>query len=289
VGVVFDERRVDWPEGGTPAGRLKAFLCAHPVGRELLEDAEPVAGDVHWRRHLACRSERLAGDGFVLVGDAAGFLDPFYSPGMDWVAFTVSRAVDLVGRALSGESGSALAARYEADFRRSYDRWFGAIYRDKYAYLGDFELMRIAFTLDLGLYYLGVASQPYRRGAEALLEPTFVTPPSVPVFHFMQWYNRRLAAMGGERLRRGTFGRANAGRRRLVGGFTFSGRSAFPLVGAVVRWAGLELTEGWRTWFRTGTPLRPAVSTASTVPQPPADGPGPDAVPLVGSAGSSGR
>ena len=30
--------------------------------------------------HLAYRSDVLATDGVVLVGDAAGFLDPFYSP-----------------------------------------------------------------------------------------------------------------------------------------------------------------------------------------------------------------
>lgn len=262
VGVVFDERRLAWPEEGALGQRLKTFLCAHPVGRELLEDAEAIEGDVHWRRQLACQSARLAGEGFVLVGDAAGFLDPFYSPGMDWVSFTVCRAADLVRRALDGEDGAKEAARYEADFQRSYERWFGAIYRDKYAYLGDFELMRVAFSLDLGLYYLGVASQPYRRGPEALLEPTFVTPPSVPVYHLMRWYNRRLAAMGEERRRRGTFGRANAGQRRLLSGFTFSLSSGRPILGAMLRWMWLELTEGWRTWFRTIPRPRPRAGRA---------------------------
>lgn len=255
IGVVFDERHVELPRGGSLAERLKDFLSAHPVGREMMEKARPVEGDSHWRRHIACQSARLAGDGFVLVGDAAGFLDPFYSPGMDWVTYTVMRAVDLIRRARRGECVATLAARFEADFRRSYRRWFEAIYKDKYAYMGDCELMGIAFQCDLGLYYFGVASQPYRRGATALLEPTFVTPPSVPVFHFMRFYNRRLAAMAMERRRRGTFGGRNAGWRRMVPGFTFSPLSAKPVLAALARWLWLEMTEGWRTWWRGA--LRP--------------------------------
>lgn len=255
VGVVFDPRQVDWPEGGSLADRLKSFLVAHPTGRELLSDAQPVEGDVHWRRQLAYRSETVAGDGFVLVGDAAGFLDPFYSPGMDWLSFTVMRAVDLVTRADRGENPKDSIARYNADFARSYRRWFEAIYRDKYDYLGDFELLRIGFLLDLGCYYLGVASQPFKRGEAGLLEPPFTTPPSTPVFWFMRLYNRRLAALGRSRRQRGVFGRANHGQRLLVPGFTFSLGSARPLLGPILRWLRLELTEGWRGGSASPSPV----------------------------------
>jgi flavin-dependent dehydrogenase len=256
VGVVFDPRQVDWPEGGSVAERLKNFLLAHPTGRELMSDAQPVEGDVHWRRQLAYRSETVAGPGFVLVSDAAGFLDPFYSPGMDWLSFTVMRAVDLIAGAdrRQAEATASEIQRYNADIRRSYDRWFDAIYRDKYAYLGDFELMRIAFLLDLGCYYLGVASQPFKRGEAGLSEPPFTTPPSTPVYWLMSLYNRRLAALGRSRRQRGTFGRMNHGQRLLVPGFTFSPGSARPLLGCVLRWLHLEITEGWRSW---GQPLPP--------------------------------
>ena len=89
VGVVFDQRIVDWPQdGGGVAERLKTFLMEHPVGREMLVDAELDENDVHWRKNLAYYSTTFAGDGFVLVGDAAAFMDPFYSPGMDWISFT---------------------------------------------------------------------------------------------------------------------------------------------------------------------------------------------------------
>jgi flavin-dependent dehydrogenase len=79
---------VQLPEGGSLSQRLTDFLSKHPVSRELLANAEAEAGDVHWRKNLPYSTTIQAGDGFVLVGDAAGFLDPFYSPGMDWISFT---------------------------------------------------------------------------------------------------------------------------------------------------------------------------------------------------------
>ena len=72
--------------GGTLAQRLKDFLMQHTVGKELLADAEWTQGDVHWRNNIPYYSTTNAGYGFSLVGDAAAFLDPFYSPGMDWIS-----------------------------------------------------------------------------------------------------------------------------------------------------------------------------------------------------------
>src|SRR6266508_995283 len=183
VGVVFDQRLVDWPQDGGKLGeRLKAFLMKHPVAREILVDAQFNEEDVHWRKNLPYYSTTFAGDGFMLVGDAAAFLDPFYSPGMDWIAFTTLRAVNLITCARKGEDAAMLVDKYNRDFARSYQRWFEAIYQDKYEYMCEFDLMRLGFLLDLGFYYGGVASQPFKRGVKALLEPVFSTPPSVPFY-----------------------------------------------------------------------------------------------------------
>lgn len=248
MGVVYDQRRVVFSGEGSLGARLKRFLEAHPMGAALLRQATWVEGDVIARSNLAWSSRVMAGDGFVLVGDAAGFLDPFYSPGMDWLSFTVMRAVELVGAGTDVGSG---VERYNREFRGAYERWFQAVYRDKYDYMGDFELMDTAFRLDLGLYYLGVVSQPFLRGDVAFLEPMFTQPPSIPVGWLMSLYNRRLAAMGRERRRRGVFGRSNTGRRCLLNGFTLSRGDSLKLGRGLGRWLRFELTEGWRTWFRS--------------------------------------
>lgn len=250
VGVVFDQRRVQWPDGPEPLGkRLKSFLCEHPAAREILREAEPVDGDVRWRANLAYSCDRIAGDGFVMAGDASGFMDPFYSPGMDWLGYTSTRAADLILRAIAGEPVAPLVEKHNRDFTRSYDRWFDAIYRDKYSWMGDFELLRVGFRLDLGLYYMGVVSQPLKFGAKGLLAPVFSLSTSDIPYFLMSAYNRRLAKMADDRRRRGVFGRHNNSRRFMLNGFVPDNSTGRPMLNAFAAWFRLELKEGWRTWF----------------------------------------
>jgi hypothetical protein len=265
IGVVFDQRLVKWPEGGTLGQRLKDFLMKHPVGAEILANAQWREGDVSWRKNLPYYSTTFAGDGFALVGDAAAFMDPFYSPGMDWIAFSSWSSAQLILADQRGEALEPLITRHNQDFARSYHRWFEAVYKDKYEYIGDFDLMRTAFQLDLGLYYFGIASQPVKRGPEAFMEPPFSTAPSVPFYHLMTFYNRRFAQMARSRRRRSVWGRNNASQRLLIPGFTFSSATSWPLLKALLRWLRLEVSEGWRSWFESKPARRlevPAVNPA---------------------------
>lgn len=267
IGVVFDQRRVAWPEGGTVAQRLKDFLIRHPVGREMMADAQFIEGDVHWRKNLPYSCTTYAGDGFSLVGDAAGFIDPFYSPGMDWISFTATTTAELILAQLRGESIGPRVARHNRDFARSYERWFQAIYQDKYEYLGEFDLMKMAFRMDLGFYYIGVASQPFKRGVVGLTEPLFTTPPSTPFFYFMRAYNRRFARIARARRARNCLGRANDGQRLMMQGYTFELSSAMPIIKAILGWGLIELKEGWRTWFQKSAaePESPAMPVKAAI------------------------
>jgi len=269
VGVVIDQRLAKLPEDGPIGDRIKRFLSVHPLARELLEKARWEEGDVHWRKNLPYFSTTFAGDGFALVGDASAFIDPFYSPGLDWISFTCLSTVRLILERQKGEKPLAeLVERHNRNFCNSYRRWFTAIYKDKYEYMGEFDLMRLAFVLDIGLYYTGVVKQPYTRGRESYYEPVFSTIPSVPFYWLMRTYNRRFAAMARDRRRRHARGHANDRRRFLFPGFSFSLPTHLRIVRALAGWARLELTEGWRTWFRSepapaSPELRRAPATAS--------------------------
>jgi hypothetical protein len=258
VGIVYDQRITELPEGARIGDRLRAFMAAHPAARELLEGATYQENDVHFRRNCAYRSSRFAGDGFVLVGDAAAFMDPFYSPGMDWISFSVSAAAALVDSCLSGRHVPERVARYNGNFSASYDRWFDAIYRDKYYYMGDHELMTLAFRLDLGTYYLGVVSRPFTRGNSALEIPPFAPRGGRAAGILMALYNRRLAAIARSRMRRGTWGRRNSGRYFGFISYELNGRLLPRVVGQLLMWLLLEAREGWRSWFE----LRPREAAA---------------------------
>jgi hypothetical protein len=99
-------------------------------------------------------------------------MDPFYSPGMDWISFTTTSAAELITAQRRGEPMAQRIERYNHDFALSHRSWFESVYKDKYEYMGEWDLMSLAFRLDLGLYYLGMVSQPVKLGLKALLSAT---------------------------------------------------------------------------------------------------------------------
>ena len=89
VGLVYDKSLFEPPGDGTLRERYRDFVTSQAGLRELLADAE-IAGDGDREddflalRHLPYRASRTMDRGWALVGDAAAFLDPFYSPGLDF-------------------------------------------------------------------------------------------------------------------------------------------------------------------------------------------------------------
>lgn len=53
-----------------------------PIMSQLLEGAEFIGGSLHLINDYSYRSTKLAGPGFFLIGDAAGFIDPIFSVGV---------------------------------------------------------------------------------------------------------------------------------------------------------------------------------------------------------------
>ena len=249
IGIVYDERRVDLSGASGLKNKLRGVLEQHPVARELIANADLSEEDLHHRRKLPYFSDTLFGDGFCMVGDAAGFIDPFYSPGLDWVAYTTCSAVDLITNERAGNSVEDRIAMQNERFRTSYQRWFEAIYENKYFYMGDFELMDLAFRLDLGTYYLGIVSQPYKIGHRAFTIPSFAGRYATPAFRIIRAYNRRLTAIARGRMRRGTWGRHNHGHFHRFQSYELNKRLPRRVLAALLTWLKLELTEGWRTWF----------------------------------------
>src|SRR5207244_13502385 len=76
AGIVYDSRIFKFPEGPTLGQRLYAHILSNPVGREIFGAAKVIEGDVHALSMLPYHSEKVCGDGWAAVGDAAGFIDP---------------------------------------------------------------------------------------------------------------------------------------------------------------------------------------------------------------------
>lgn len=69
------------------------------------------------------RSTRVSGDGWVLVGDAFGFLDPLYSSGVLLALKSGELAADAIAERLDrGDTSEAQLGRWGANFNAGVDR-----------------------------------------------------------------------------------------------------------------------------------------------------------------------
>jgi flavin-dependent dehydrogenase len=77
----------------------------------------------HVAKEYTYRATRAAGDGWVLVGNAFGFLDPLYSSGVLLALKSGQLAADAVAEGLAkGDTSAAQLGKWEPGFRRGMDR-----------------------------------------------------------------------------------------------------------------------------------------------------------------------
>ncbi len=129
VGGVFDPAEVRFSEGAAPEKKYDELLARSPRMLELLAGARRFSG-VHGVSDYSARSERLGGDGWALVGDAAAFLDPVFSTGVFLAMATGERAARAIDRALSrrGRVDARDFAAYERQARRMVGRFRKFVY-----------------------------------------------------------------------------------------------------------------------------------------------------------------
>lgn len=96
-------------------------------------------------------------DRWALTGEAGVFLDPFYSPGTDFIAISNTYVADLIERDLRGEHVGGRSHVYEQLYMSFYDSTL-TLYQDQYALFGDPEVLPVKVIWDY-TYYWGVLSQ----------------------------------------------------------------------------------------------------------------------------------
>lgn len=75
------------------------------------------------QKEYSYRAKKAAGDGWVLVGDAFGFLDPLYSSGVLLALVSGARAADAVADGLAaGDTSEKMLRAWEADYLKAMDR-----------------------------------------------------------------------------------------------------------------------------------------------------------------------
>jgi flavin-dependent dehydrogenase len=108
IGAVVDPTRFS-KSGLPPQEFLEQLMASTPYLRDVIPKNRKLIGEVHTTGTMGFTSRSLAGDGWILAGDAAFFIDPCYSSGVYLAMRSGEMAADSVCRALSNGGPHASA------------------------------------------------------------------------------------------------------------------------------------------------------------------------------------
>ncbi len=95
---------------------------ACPAVKERVSPGRPVAG-YFATKDYSYRATRVAGDGWVMIGDAWGFLDPLYSSGVLLALKSGEMAADAIVEGLAtGDTSAAQLGKWGDEFNKGVDR-----------------------------------------------------------------------------------------------------------------------------------------------------------------------
>ena len=158
VGIVADPRL-------HPLERMDSFERAmdwlaqwQPRLHDELDKRRHLLQDFAFLRNFSygCKTV-FSGQRWALTGEAGLFLDPFYSPGSDFIAVGNTYICDLIGHDRAGHSLEARAQLYDQIYHSFYESTL-ALYTDQYPLFGDPEVLPVKVIWDY-TYYWGVLSQ----------------------------------------------------------------------------------------------------------------------------------
>ncbi|HJR59640.1 MAG TPA: NAD(P)/FAD-dependent oxidoreductase [Vicinamibacterales bacterium] len=122
VGVVAPFDYLFKSRNGSHEDTYRQEVDACPAVKRRIAGAERVAG-CFVTRDYSYRAKEVAGDGWVLVGDAFGFLDPLYSSGVLLALKSGELAADAICEGLErGDTTAAQLGRWGDGFNAGVDR-----------------------------------------------------------------------------------------------------------------------------------------------------------------------
>lgn len=163
VGIVADARL--HPLGGMSTfARAMEWLHRHqPRLAQELETRRDTLKDFAFLRGFSYGCKQVfSGSRWASTGEAGVFLDPFYSPGNDFIAIANTYITELIARDRAGEPVAPYASLF-GKLYRSFYRSTLSLYLDQYSIFGDPEVLPFKVFWDYA-YYWGVLCHLFFHG-----------------------------------------------------------------------------------------------------------------------------
>jgi flavin-dependent dehydrogenase len=139
--------------------KAMAWLHRHqPQLAGALEAGDHQLQDFAFLRRFSHGCERVfsGADRWALTGEAGVFLDPFYSPGSDFIAIANTYACDLVAKDRAGADPAPWSTLYEQLYQSFYANTL-TLYQDQYPLFGDPQVMPVKVLWDYTYYWAVLA------------------------------------------------------------------------------------------------------------------------------------
>jgi flavin-dependent dehydrogenase len=158
VGIVCDAKLHPLETMNTFEKSLEWFRVHQPRLAQEVESKQHLLQDFRYLRNFSYGCKQVfSADRWALTGEAGLFLDPFYSPGSDFIAIGNTYITDLIARDRAGEPFAGRAHLYQQLYFSFYESTL-ALYANQYGIFGDPQVMPIKVIWDY-TYYWGVLCQ----------------------------------------------------------------------------------------------------------------------------------
>ena len=152
-GIVADESRHPLETYNTH-DKAMAWLREHqPRLAAQLDDPRHDVMDFRFLRHFShdC-AQSFSADRWAITGEAGVFLDPFYSPGSDFIAIANTLICELIERDRAGKPFAPYAAIYQQFLDSIYENTL-TLYQGQYPLFGDAQVMPVKVIWDYTYYW----------------------------------------------------------------------------------------------------------------------------------------
>lgn len=153
IGIVADPRYHPF-NGFNSFEKAMAWLEKHePLAATMLKTHTEEQLDFKVMKHFAYDTKQFySSDKWALTGEAGAFMDPFYSPGSDFIALGNSWITDLIVRDTGGEDTALRTLIYDLAHKELLSGWI-TLYRDMYGIFGKTQLMLLKIVWDWAAYW----------------------------------------------------------------------------------------------------------------------------------------
>jgi len=153
VGIVADPHLHPFDEFNT-FEKAKTWLEKNePQCARMFSEKENDLLDFKILKHYSHDTQKYySADRWGVTGEAGSFLDPFYSPGTDFISLANSWLNDLIIRDLTGEDIGVRSIVYERVHAALIENWL-PIYKDKYPLMGHTQIMVCKIFWDFATYW----------------------------------------------------------------------------------------------------------------------------------------